>query len=47
MLKTLKFPSKDEFGATLKEAQNWATSVGYKGEDVDSIIKSVKSRKGK
>jgi AbrB family looped-hinge helix DNA binding protein len=47
MLKTLKLPTKDEFEATLQEAQNWAASVGYKEKDVDNIIKSVRNRKRK
>ena len=47
MLKTLKLPPAEEFEAAMTEAQEWATSVGYKEEDVDSIIKSVRKNKRK
>lgn len=47
MLKTLKLPTAAEFEASLDEAQKWAASVGYKEEDVDDIIKSVRQRKRK
>ena len=47
MLKALKLPSAEEFEASLDEAQKWATSVGYKEEDVDNIIKSVRQSKRK
>ena len=42
MLKTLKLPTAEEFEASLDEAQKWASSVGYKEEDVNDIIKSVR-----
>ncbi len=45
MLKTLKLPTAEEFEASLDEAQKWAASVGYKEEDVDAIIKSVRNKK--
>ena len=45
MLKTLKLPTAEEFEASLNEAQKWAASVGYKEEDVDDIIKSVRNKK--
>lgn len=45
MLKTLKLPTAEEFEASLDEAQKWAASVGYKEEDVDDIIKSVRNKK--
>ena len=35
MLKTLKLPTAEEFEASLDEAQKWASSVGYKEEDVN------------
>lgn len=45
MLKTLKLPTAEEFEASLDEAQKWASSVGYKEEDVNDIIKSVRQSK--
>lgn len=45
MLKTLKLPSAEEFEASLDEAQKWAISVGYKENDVNDIIKSVRNQK--
>ena len=42
MLKTLKLPTAEEFEASLDEAQKWASSVGYKEEDVNDIIKSAR-----
>ena len=47
MLKTLKLPTAEEFEASLDEAQKWASSVGYKEEDVNDIIKSVRRSKRK
>lgn len=47
MLKTLKLPTAEEFEASLDEAQKWASSVGYKEEDVNDIIKSVRQSKRK
>ena len=47
MLKTLKLPTAEEFEASLDEAQKWASSVGYKEEDVNDIIKSVRQNKRK
>lgn len=47
MLKTLKLPTAEEFEASLDEAQKWASSVGYKEEDVNDIIKSVRQGKRK
>ena len=47
MLKALKLPTVEEFEASLDEAQKWATSVGYKEEDVNNIIKSVRQSKRK
>lgn len=47
MLKTLKLPTVEEFEASLDEAQKWAASVGYKEEDVNDIIKSVRKSKRK
>ena len=45
MMKTLKLPSVDEFEEALKEAEDWASSVGYQENDVDSIIKNVRKSK--
>lgn len=47
MLKTLKLPTAEKFEASLDEAQKWASSVGYKEEDVNDIIKSVRQSKRK
>lgn len=47
MLKTLKLPTAEEFEASLDEAQKWASSVGYKEEDINDIIKSVRQSKRK
>ena len=38
--------SAEEFEASLDEAQKWAASVGYKENDVDDIVKSVRKKKG-
>lgn len=45
MLKVLKLPDAAEFEASLDKAKDWATSVGYEENDVDSIVKSVRKRK--
>lgn len=47
MLKTLKIPSAEEFEVALSEAQEWAASAGYREDDVNNIIKSVRQRKRK
>lgn len=47
MLKTLKLPTAQELEATLDETQKWASSVRYKEEDVNDIIRSVRQRKRK
>ncbi len=47
MLKTLKFPSGEDFEASLNEAQKWAESVGYREDDINAIIKSVRKNKRK
>ena len=44
MLKVIKLPTVEDFKASLDEASQWAESVGYKEEDVDSIIKSYRKR---
>ncbi|HCA34369.1 MAG TPA: hypothetical protein DEP00_04705 [Lachnospiraceae bacterium] len=45
MLKTLKLPTAEECKAEMDQAQAWAESVGYREEDVNDIIKSVRKRK--
>lgn len=47
ILKTMKLPTVEEFEASLSEAQEWAASVGYREEDVNDIIKSVRKSKRK
>lgn len=47
ILKKIKLPSIDEFEKALLEAKAWATSVGYKEDDVNDIIKSVRKNKCK
>lgn len=45
MLKTLELPDAEKLEAALDEMQKWASSVGYKEEDVNDIIKSVRQSK--
>jgi len=45
MLKPVKLPTKEEFLADLKEAEQWAREVGYTEDDVSAIIKEVRERK--
>lgn len=47
ILKTINLPSDNEFELALLETQNWAKSVGYKEDDVNKIIKSVRKNKRK
>ena len=47
ILKTIKLPSIDEFEKALFEAKTWAASVGYKQDDVNDIIKSVRKNRKK
>ncbi len=47
ILKSLKLPDTAEFEAALNKAKEWADSVGYKEDDVESIVKSVRKRKRK
>ena len=47
MLKTLKLPTAEEFEASLDEAQKWASSVGYKEEDVNDSRSRIYSSAGK
>lgn len=42
MLKVLKLPTSEEFEKSMDEAEKWASSVGYKEEDVEGIVKSVR-----
>lgn len=45
MLKVLRLPSAEEFKESMEKAEEWAKSVGYKEEDVNNIVKSVRNRK--
>lgn len=45
MLKMLELPDAEKIEESLDEAQKWASSVGYKEEDVNDIIKSVRQSK--
>ena len=45
MLKALRLPTIEEFEKSMDEAQDWAASVGYKEQDVNDIIKSVRTKK--
>lgn len=45
MLKVVKIPTVQDFKTNLQEAENWAKSVGYKEDDVNDIIKSVRRTK--
>ena len=45
MLKALKLPTAEEFEKSMDEAQGWAAAVGYKEQDVNDIIKSVRADK--
>ena len=45
IMKPLKLPTLEEFEASMDEASDWANSVGYKEEDVNDIIKSVRAEK--
>lgn len=47
ILKSLKLPDAAEFEAALDNAKEWADSVGYRENDVESIVKSVRKRKQK
>jgi len=41
----LELPDVEIIEESLDEAQKWASSVGYKEEDVNDIIKSVRRSK--
>ena len=47
ILKRINLPSLEEFKEELDEAKAWAEKVGYKEEDVNDIIKSVRGKKRK
>ena len=47
MLKAIKMPTEEEFKIKLKQASKWAKEVGYKEEDINDIIKSVRKNKKK
>ena len=44
-LKMLELPDVEIIEESLDEAQKWASLVGYKEEDVNDIIKSVRRNK--
>ena len=44
-LKMLELPDVEIIEESLDEAQKWASSVRYKEEDVNDIIKSVRRSK--
>ena len=45
MMKVLKIPTAEDFEAAMDEAKEWAASVGYKEDDVNDIIKTVRQEK--
>ena len=45
VLKPAKAPTAESFKAWMDDAQQWAASVGYVEEDVESIVKDVRGRK--
>ena len=45
ILKTLMFPSAEEFESSLDGAQERAVSVGYAENDIRDIIKSSRRKK--
>jgi antitoxin PrlF len=47
MLKLIKLPKMEEVMTALDDAAVWASAVGYKEEDVNDIIKSVRTNKRK
>lgn len=45
MLKPITMPTVEEFESFMDEAQEWASSVGYRESDVDEIVKSAREKK--
>jgi antitoxin PrlF len=45
MLKVIDIPTADDFSKALDKAKKWAKSVGYKKEDVNTIIKAKRKCK--
>lgn len=45
LMKPIRIPSESVFKKDLDDAQAWAESVGYKEDNVDDIIKSVRKKK--
>lgn len=45
MLKSIKLPTIEEFEASLDEAKEWASLVGYQEKDVNDIIKNARKKK--
>ena len=45
LLKAIKLPSISDFEKAMDDARDWASAVGYKEEDVNDIVKSVRKKK--
>lgn len=45
LMKAIKLPSISDFEKAMDEAKDWANAVGYKEEDVNDIVKSVRKKK--
>lgn len=45
VLKKINLPSVEEFESAIKETQKWAKSIGYKENDINSIIKTFRKSK--
>ena len=45
ILKPIKMPKLEELKGKLQEAENWAKQVGYTEEDINRIIKEIRSSK--
>lgn len=45
LLKAIKLPSISDFEKAMDDARDWAAAVGYKEEDVNDIVKSVRKKK--
>ena len=46
-LKPVKLPTAEEFSRWLDKVQEWAKDVGFKEQDVNDVIRSVRRRKEK
>jgi len=45
MLKVLKIPSIEELRKSSERAQAWAQSVGFKEDEVNELVKSIRKEK--